>query len=135
MAPYYNTRKDVKDAVDKALVCLSRKQLDDGRFQSWGTTNSESAAQVVVALSALGIDADKDTRFVKSGNSALDGLLSFAVKTGGFGHDDNVVNQMATEQAYYALARMTASTVRQTVCTTCATLCRWKMWMCKVSST
>lgn len=104
LAPYYNTRKDVKDAVDKALVCLSRKQLDDGRFQSWGTTNSESAAQVVVALSALGIDADKDSRFVKSGNSALDGLLYFAVETGGFGHDDNVVNQMATEQAYYALA-------------------------------
>ena len=104
LAPYYNTRKDVKDAVDKALICLSGKQLEDGRFQSWGTTNSESAAQVVVALSALGIDADKDTRFVKSGNSALDGLLSFAVKTGGFGHDDNVVNQMATEQAYYALA-------------------------------
>ena len=104
LAPYYNTRKDVKEAVDKALICLSGKQLGDGRFQSWGTTNSESAAQVVVALSALGIDADKDTRFVKSGNSALDGLLSFAVKTGGFGHDDNVVNQMATEQAYYALA-------------------------------
>ena len=104
LAPYYNTRKDVKNAVDKALICLSGKQLGDGRFQSWGTTNSESAAQVVVALSALGIDADKDTRFVKSGNSALDGLLSFAVKTGGFGHDDNVVNQMATEQAYYALA-------------------------------
>ena len=104
LAPYYNTRKDVKDAVDKALVCLSRKQLDDGRFQSWGTTNSESAAQVVVALSALGIDADKDSRFVKSGNSALDGLLYFAVETGGFGHDDKVVNQMATEQAYYALA-------------------------------
>ena len=104
LAPYYNTRKDVKDAVDKALICLSGKQLEDGRFQSWGTTNSESAAQVVVALSALGIDADKDTRFVKSGNSALDGLLSFAVEAGGFGHDDNVVNQMATEQAYYALA-------------------------------
>ena len=104
LAPYYNTRKDVKDAVDKALICLSGKQLEDGRFQSWGTTNSESAAQVVVALSALGIDADKDTRFVKSGNSALDGLLSFAVEAGGFGHDDNVVDQMATEQAYYALA-------------------------------
>ena len=104
LAPYYNTRKDVKDAVDKALICLSGKQLEDGRFQSWGTTNSESAAQVVVALSALGIDADKDSRFVKSGNSALDGLLYFAVETGGFGHDDKVVNQMATEQAYYALA-------------------------------
>ena len=104
LAPYYNTRKDVKDAVDKALICLSGKQLEDGRFQSWGTTNSESAAQVVVALSALGIDADKDTRFVKSGNSALDGLLYFAVESGGFAHDDNVVNQMATEQAYYALA-------------------------------
>ena len=104
LAPYYNTRKDVKDAVDKALVCLSRNQLDDGRFKSWGTMNSESAAQVVVALSALGIDADKDARFVKGGNSALDGLLYFAVESGGFGHDDNVVNQMATEQAYYALA-------------------------------
>ena len=104
LAPYYNTRDDVTAAIDKALACLSRNQLSDGRFKSWGTTNSESAAQVVVALSALGIDADKDARFVKGGNSALDGLLYFAVESGGFGHDDNVVNQMATEQAYYALA-------------------------------
>ncbi len=111
LAPYYNTNTDVKEAVDRGLDVLSNMQRDDGGFASWGTVNSESAAQVVTALSALGIDADTDPRFVKNGISVLDNLISFKDEaTGGFRHikkdqNGNVYgeNAMATQQGTYAL--------------------------------
>lgn len=111
LAPYYNTNTDVKEAVDRGLDVLSNKQRDDGGFASWGSVNSESAAQVVTALSALGIDADTDPRFVKNGISVLDNLISFKDEaTGGFRHikkdqNGNVYgeNAMATQQGTYAL--------------------------------
>lgn len=104
LAPYYKTNADVKAVVDKALVCLSDMQQPTGGYSSWGTTNAESCAQVIVALTALGIDPDNDSRFIKNGASVLDALLSFAVEDGGFKHVlDGGRNQMATEQGYYAL--------------------------------
>lgn len=111
LAPYYNTNTDVKEAVDRGLDVLSNMQRDDGGFASWGSLNSESAAQVVTALSALGIDADTDPRFVKNGISVLDNLISFKDEaTGGFRHikkdqNGNVCgeNAMATQQGTYAL--------------------------------
>lgn len=111
LAPYYNTNTDVKEAVDRGLDVLSNMQRDDGGFASWGSVNSESAAQVVTALSALGIDADTDPRFVKNGISVLDNLISFKDEaTGGFRHikkdqNGNVYgeNAMATQQGTYAL--------------------------------
>ena len=111
LAPYYNTNTDVKEAVDRGLDVLSNKKRDDGGFASWGSVNSESAAQVVTALSALGIDADTDPRFVKNGISVLDNLISFKDEaTGGFRHikkdqNGNVYgeNAMATQQGTYAL--------------------------------
>ena len=54
LAPYYKTNETVKAAVDKALEALSALQRSDGGFGSWGTVNSESCAQVIVALTALG---------------------------------------------------------------------------------
>ena len=54
LAPYYKTNETVKAAVDKALEALSALQRNDGGFGSWGTVNSESCAQVIVALTALG---------------------------------------------------------------------------------
>ena len=105
LAPYYKTNQAVKAAVDKALTVLSGLQQNDGGFASWGTTNSESCAQVIVALTALGIDPAGDSRFVKNGLSPLDALCSFAVEGGGFKHTaDGERNGMATEQGYYALA-------------------------------
>ncbi len=93
----------VKAAVEAAVVCLSRIQKADGGF-SGGTGNAESCAQVIVALTALGIDPDRDARFIKNGYSALDGLLAFAVDGGGFKHIANSnINGMATEQGYLAL--------------------------------
>ena len=105
LAPYYKTNETVKAAVDKALEALSALQRNDGGFDSWGTVNSESCAQVIVALTALGIDPTADSRFVKNGLTVLDALASFYVTGGGFRHTaGGERNGMATEQGYYALA-------------------------------
>ena len=105
LAPYYKTNETVKAAVDKALEALSALQRNDGGFGSWGTVNSESCAQVIVALTALGIDPTADSRFVKNGNTVLDALAGFYVTGGGFRHTaGGDLDGMATEQGYYALA-------------------------------
>ena len=105
LAPYYRTNETVKAAVDKALEALSALQRNDGGFGSWGTVNSESCAQVIVALTALGIDPTADSRFVKNDLTVLDALASFYVTGGGFKHvADKGRDGMATEQGYYALA-------------------------------
>ena len=105
LAPYYKTNETVKAAVDKALEALSALQRNDGGFGSWGTVNSESCAQVIVALTALGLDPTCDSRFVKNGNTVLDALAGFYVTGGGFRHTaGGDLDGMATEQGYYALA-------------------------------
>ena len=105
LAPYYKTNETVKAAVDKALEALSALQRNDGGFGSWGTVNSESCAQVIVALTALGIDPATDSRFVKNGSTVLGALAGFYLDGGGFKHTaDGERNGMATEQGYYALA-------------------------------
>ena len=105
LAPYYKTNETVKAAVDKALEALSALQRNDGGFGSWGTVNSESCAQVIVALTALGIDPTADSRFVKNDLTVLDALASFYVTGGGFRHTaGGDLDGMATEQGYYALA-------------------------------
>lgn len=105
LAPYYKTNETVKAAVDKALEALSALQRTDGGFDSWDTVNSESCAQVIVALTALGIDPTADSRFVKNGHTVLDALAGFYVTGGGFRHTaGGERNDMATEQGYYALA-------------------------------
>ena len=105
LAPYYDTDENVRAAVDKALDVLSAAQLPTGGFASWGSENSESCAQFIVALTALGIDPATDSRFVKNGMTALDALASFYVDGGGFRHTaSGELDGMATEQGYYALA-------------------------------
>ena len=105
LAPYYKTNETVKAAVDKALEALSALQRNDGGFGSWGTVNSESCDQVIVALTALGIDPTTDSRFIKNDLTVLDALASFYVTGGGFRHTaGGERNGMATEQGYYALA-------------------------------
>lgn len=105
LAPYYKTNANVKSAVDKALGLLSTMQQPDGGYASWRTVNSESCAQVIVALTALGIDPTVDSRFIKNGISVLDALCSYYVTGGGFSHTSGEGRDgMATEQGYYALA-------------------------------
>ena len=102
LAPYCSTNANVKDAVDKAVKWLSAEYQKTGDYDS-----SESAAQVIVALSALGIDAKTDNRFQHNGISVLSNFLSYAdPNSKGFLHDkqpNSTVNQMASEQAAYTL--------------------------------
>ncbi len=112
LAPYYGQKK-VKSAIDKAVNCLSKIQNTNGGYSSWGSENVESCAQVISALSNVGINANTDSRFKKNGKSVLDALLTFYdAEVGGFRHVNTAsggyqptVNQMATEQSYYALAQ------------------------------
>ena len=102
LAPYCSTNATVKAAVDKAVEWLSAEYQKTGDYGS-----SESAAQVIVALSALGIDAKTDSRFQHNGISVLSNFLSYAdPNSKGFLHDkqpNSTVNQMASEQAAYTL--------------------------------
>lgn len=105
LAPYYNSNSDVRSAVDRALDCLSDIQRDNGTYGSVDGSCIESCAQVIVALTALGIDPEADDRFVKNGISVVDAICIFAVEGGGFEHVPyGGLNGMATEQGQYGLA-------------------------------
>lgn len=102
----YRDQADVTAAVERGLAVLSSLQEPDGGYVSWGSSNSESVAQVIVALTELGVPLD-DERFTKNGITVEDALLRFAQENGAFVHvrdgsggDDG----MATEQVFYALA-------------------------------
>lgn len=106
LAPYYKDggNETVNTVVEKALNWLS------GKYRS-GYDSSESCAQVVIALSALNLDANTDARFTKTVEgktlSVLGNLLQYRVaENGGFKHQfaDKAVNEMATEQALCAMA-------------------------------
>ena len=106
LAPYYEKGDAALDAaVRTGIAWLSAQQNDDGTYSYFGTKNANSTAMVVVSLAALGIDAHRDSRFIKDGHSAVEGLMSFALsdKTG-FGYKGNVTeNALATEQGLRAL--------------------------------
>lgn len=132
LAPYYNSEKTyvyvrkargetvtktVRQVADEAIDCLSALQLDTGDFASWGTENVESTDQVTVALCSLGIDPLTDPRFIKNGNTLLDGILRYRMADGGFVHsytyDPNnptshpdCSNGMAGEQTLYTMAAL-----------------------------
>lgn len=107
LAPYCNEGGDttVNAAVDKALQWLSAK------YKGTGYTSAESCAQVVVALSALQLNANSDSSFVKTVDGAptsvLGDLLRYYLGEGqGFKHaaSGKTADQKATEQALYAMA-------------------------------
>ncbi len=102
----YQDQKAVKEATERALDCMSKKQDEKGGYSNmWGASNSESVVQVLVALCELGIGWD-DPRFVKNGKTLLDNLLTFRTAKGGFYHiadGSDGDNQMSAEQGFYGL--------------------------------
>ena len=103
LAPY-TERDDAGNAVDRAVELLSKRQKDNGYFTSFGDDNPESTAQVLVALSSLGIDCTGDERFIKNGTTILDILDSFKVSPGKYAHElGGEANASAAVQTLYSL--------------------------------
>jgi hypothetical protein len=102
----YQDQSDVAAAIDRGVAALSSIQTSDGGYASWGTVNSESISQVIVALTELGINPATDPRFVKNdGGWLLSALEQFYVPGQGFKHVlTGSADAMATDQCAYALA-------------------------------
>ena len=99
----YQAREDVASAVQRGVDILAGLQSEEGGYVSFDVKSSESLAQVILALSELGIAMD-DERFVKEGKTLVDRLLEYRADGGGFKHTlDGESDMLATEQAFYAL--------------------------------
>ncbi len=95
------------DAIERAITCLSQMQQEDGSFVSYGVSNAESCCQVIIALTALGIDPETDERFVKNGHSAVDALQGFRLADGSFAHiAGGKRNEHACQQALLAFVAL-----------------------------
>ena len=108
LAPYYEYEPQVMEVVDSGL-CWIRSEQDEetgGFVGVEGLVSTCSTAQVIVALTAMCIDPAGDEWTTDDGRSALDALLDHYNADGGyFGEfDDLTPDQMATEQAAYAMA-------------------------------
>ena len=67
------------DIINSAVDYLSTAQGANGDFGDLETT-----ALVSMALNAIGIDGDTDTRFIKNNNSIIDGIMSYIASDGSF---------------------------------------------------
>ncbi|MDR3239082.1 MAG: S-layer homology domain-containing protein [Clostridiales bacterium] len=83
LAPYYSGGTNIKTAVDKAIVWLNAQTIAD----------VEGNVQIIVALSALGLDAA----------SYVNALLTYYDEASGGFKRGGFVNAMSTEQGAYAL--------------------------------
>ena len=101
----YRDQEAVAAACEKAFECLSAMQHENGTFASGGSECSESCAWVIVACTTWGINPDTDSRFIKNGNSVVDGLLAHYLEdVAQFQHIIGAgANGMATDQSCYAL--------------------------------
>ncbi|MBU5256651.1 DUF5018 domain-containing protein [Tissierella praeacuta] len=115
--PYQNhpiygeqVQKKLEHGMELFLGSKSAKKVEplnkDFLGISWGNTNSESTAQVIIALCSMGIDPFSDHRFSRgpNDNMIVNWINRFATKDlDGFGHTDNIYNFMGTYQGMYTL--------------------------------
>ena len=100
----YRENPDVSAAVERGITALADLQEPNGAYLSWGEENSESVSQVITALTELGLSPE-DSRFVKNGQTLASVLEWFSCEDGGYRHTlTGEADEMATEQAFYALA-------------------------------
>ncbi|MFX0547833.1 LPXTG cell wall anchor domain-containing protein [Hathewaya histolytica] len=112
---YIECSKTIKEVLDQCIDLMGKMQHADGDYFSWGTQNVESTVQILTALSSLGIDCEKDSRFVKNGKTLIDGIMKYRnERDGGFLHSytydpanpsskPDASNNMASEQTLYGL--------------------------------
>ncbi|AFA49791.1 Ig-like domain-containing protein [Acetobacterium woodii] len=111
----YQDREDVKVVIDRAVQVLAGLQNDNGSYGTFGAPEtSESTAQVILALTALGIDPETDARFIKNDHWVISDLMTYYVDGGGFMHiktggtgngggEPGTLNGMASYQAMQAM--------------------------------
>ncbi len=100
MAPYYNLNSVVKTSVDSALEWLATQQSEDGSFGN----NSCSTSQVIVALTALGINPTTDERFIVDGKNMIDALCTFVTDDGfKYMSTSKSADTISTYEGYYAM--------------------------------
>ena len=101
----YREQPAVAAACEEAFACLSTIQNGNGTYTSGGAQCAESCSWVIVATTTWGINPDTDSRFIKNGNSVVDGLLAhYLADSATFQHIIGAgSNTMATDQSCYAL--------------------------------
>lgn len=85
LAPHQK-EPSIAASVEAAVSLLAARQQPDGGFVSMGQPNPESAAQVMIALCALGIDPLEDERFQQHGATPLDSITAYQLPEGGYAH-------------------------------------------------
>lgn len=109
LAPHTNDEK-VAAAAERAVNLLSERQNDGGGFYAWQGINSQTTAQVIIALTSLGIDPRTDERFIKSGGWTGSFLMKYYLGDGTFCHTlGNGADAMATDQCLQALISLELS--------------------------
>ena len=102
LAPY---QEQYVEQVERALDYLGQQMNDVGGFVSFGAESAETEAQVLIALTALGIDPTADVRFCRQSITPVEGLARFLLEDGTYTHtlSDPYSDIMATEQALLAV--------------------------------
>ena len=106
LAMYAEEDARAAQAVEKGVAYLSAIQRKDGTFGSEEDgSNVVDSAGVMTALCAAGVDPHTDPRFIKNGNSLLDGLLTFAGDddSGFYNLDDGEFDEISSLMAFTAL--------------------------------
>lgn len=104
---YYGKNEEITAAVDRAVAVLSKVQKPDGGFFGWDSENSQTTAQVGIALSSIGIDIRTDERFIKDENWIGSYIMQYYLGEGKFCHTLGMAyDPMATDQCMQMLVSM-----------------------------
>lgn len=110
LAPYYLDRnlyealepsqpyEMMASAVERAVATLADLQVANGGYRSWGTLNSESTAQVIVALTSLQMDPLSDALALPTINRTVSFIQQGEVRDGVW--TNNMIDALLT---FYAL--------------------------------
>lgn len=91
-------------AANRAVELLSSLQNDEGGFYAWQGINSQTTAQVIIALTSLGINPRTDERFIKKNGWTGSFLMKYYLGNGSFCHTiGNGADAMATDQCVQSL--------------------------------
>lgn len=103
-APYYGEDEKITAAVDRAVEHLSKVQNENGGFFAWEGENVQTTAQVIIALSSIGIDIRTDERFIKEGGWIGSYFMQYYLGEGKFCHTLGMAHDpMATDQCMQAM--------------------------------